>query len=166
MSGLREEIEAFAALPCEFSGFFEPERMSACGFELVCVRKIEANSEKNYVPAYFFEMRVGGKTVGRLDLRVGYSEGLYYGGNIGYVVFPPYRGRGYAGVACALLLPLAKKHGMKRLLITCDPTNHASARVCEKLGLRLLRRAQLPDWTELWRDGHREVLIYEWDINE
>ncbi|NLW18018.1 MAG: hypothetical protein GX033_10360 [Firmicutes bacterium] len=49
-------------------------------------------------------------------------------------------------------------------MITNDHTNHASRRVCEKLGARLLRVAPLPEWHELYQNGQRFVNIFEWDI--
>jgi len=53
---------------------------------------------------------------------------------------------------------------MTKLLITNHLHNEASRRVCEKLGLRLIRTARLPEWHDLYKDGQRFVIIYEWDI--
>ncbi|MPN53901.1 hypothetical protein SDC9_201569 [bioreactor metagenome] len=100
--------------------------------------------------------------MGVLGLRIGYTEGLYYGGQIGYAVDEPHRGNGYAAAACRLVLPVAKAHGMTKLLITNDVNNFASRRVCEKLGLRFVRTALLPEWTELYCEGQRYINIFEW----
>ena len=75
-----------------------------------------------------------GTQAGVCDLRIGHNEGVYYGGNIGYGVGEPHRGRHYAGKACLLLFQLAKKHGMDYLYITCNPENTASRKTCEYAG--------------------------------
>lgn len=58
----------------------------------------------------------------------------YVSGHIGYTVVPWKRGRGYATLALALILPVARAHGMRRVLLTCDPDNVASRRVIEANG--------------------------------
>lgn len=41
--------------------------------------------------------------VGEIDIRIGYTEGLYYGGLIGFNTDLEHRGNGYAGRSCLLL---------------------------------------------------------------
>ena len=54
----------------------------------------EADPVRGWVPAYYFDiLDQTGRKLGICDLRVGHTEGLYYGGNIGYAVDEPYRGR-------------------------------------------------------------------------
>ena len=108
--------------------------------------------------------RKNGETIGKTNLRVGYTEGLYYGGNIGYMVDQAQRGNGYAVRACRLLARVARAHGMTKLLITNRHDNAASMRVCEKLGARLLRVAPTPAWHDLYQKGDRFGNIYEWRI--
>jgi tagatose 1,6-diphosphate aldolase len=85
------------------------------------------------------------RIVGGIGLRIGTSAEIeMYSGNIGYHVYPPARGRHFAERACRLVLPLARRHGMERLWITCNPENAASRRTCERLGARLVDIVTIP----------------------
>jgi predicted acetyltransferase len=53
----------------------------------------------------------------------------YVSGHIGYAVVPWKRRRGYATCALALILPIAREVGLRRLEITCDEDNEPSRRV-------------------------------------
>jgi RimJ/RimL family protein N-acetyltransferase len=57
---------------------------------------------------------------------------------IGYVVNPAYAGRGYATEGAAALVRLAfEEFGMHRVIGRVEPRNTGSARVLEKLGMRV-----------------------------
>lgn len=56
------------------------------------------------------------------------------GGHIGYGVRPAERGKGVATRLLELTLVEAKKRGIEQVLVTCDKSNLASARVIEKNG--------------------------------
>jgi predicted acetyltransferase len=98
------------------------------------------------VPAYSFSMQdPGGDCLGRIRLRVGWSEDVIrYAGQVGYVVEPAHRGRRYAGRACRLIIPLAKRHGMTSLWITCQPDNVQSRRTLERLGAQCVGVIDVP----------------------
>ncbi|NLU26767.1 MAG: hypothetical protein GXX00_06410 [Hungateiclostridium thermocellum] len=51
-------------------------------------------------------------------------------------------------------------------MITTSPDNIASRRTCEKLGAKLIRMARLPEWHDLYKDGHRFLYIFEWSLVE
>jgi predicted acetyltransferase len=57
-----------------------------------------------------------------------------FGGHIGYGIRPTQRNKGYGSCICKLTLDKARLLGLKRLLITCDDNNHASARIIENCG--------------------------------
>ena len=105
---------------------------------------------KAFVPAYHFWMRIidaypAVRMAGGIGLRIGATPEIeLYSGNIGYHVYPPARGQHYAERACRLLLPLAKRHGMEMLWITCNPDNIASRRTCERLGAKLVDIIPIP----------------------
>jgi len=59
-----------------------------------------AQPEKRWLPAYYFDICLpDGTRIGRCDLRIGHNDKTFIGGNIGYTVFPPYRGHHYAAKA-------------------------------------------------------------------
>lgn len=73
--------------------------------------------------------------VGMIDLRHRLNEFLAeYGGHIGYSVHPDERRKGYATRMLALALSEARKRGLRRVLITCDEDNVASARTIQANG--------------------------------
>ena len=118
--------------------------------KLVVKRLAEGNPERNWVPAYHFHIcDLNGNVMGACDLRIGYTEGLYYGGHIGYRVNEEYRGNHYAAKACRLLFDLARKHDMTYLYITCSPDNLASRKTLEYLQGEFIGVIELPEGNDM-----------------
>lgn len=126
----------------------------------------EADPVRDWVPAYHFNICLpDGTRIGRCDLRIGHNRKLYYGGNIGYGIFPDYRGHHCAEKACRLLFELAKRHGLDYVVITCDPGNPASRRTCERLGGELLEIAELPEDNDMRREnGYTHVCVFRYEL--
>ncbi len=162
---IRREIEHYNAMPCVFEDFMDLPRMADGDITLLCTAKNPAIPEKKWVPAYNFMIQRDGRQAGDINLRIGYSEGLYYGGQIGYNVDIGCRGQGIAGRACRLLIPVMRFHGMTEVLITNNVTNAPSRRVCEKLGARLLRQAPVPAWHDLYQGGVERVNVFAWSLD-
>jgi predicted acetyltransferase len=91
------------------------------------------------VPQTTYWLVRGGKTiVAASNLRHALTDHLEHeGGHIGYATRPSQRRKGYGTRLCALTLEKARAMGMKRILITCDEDNIASARIIEKNGGKL-----------------------------
>ena len=162
---IANEIEYYNRLPFHFEDFISVPTLSNGEIFLVCTEKTPAIPEKNWVPSYTFAICKDGEKVGRINLRLGYNESLYYSGQVGYETDEVYRGKGYAGQACRLLLPVAKAHKMKKLLLTTNITNTASKKVCEKIGARLVREARLPKWHDLYAGGQRYINLFEFSVD-
>jgi predicted acetyltransferase len=73
--------------------------------------------------------------IGTIDLRHGLTPALEkYGGHVGYAIRPSERKEGYATKALKMLLSIAFKMGIKKVLITCDANNIASIKIIESNG--------------------------------
>lgn len=59
---------------------------------------------------------------------------LHHGGHIGYMLRPTARGQGFGHRILALTLQAAHAGGLRRVLLTCDRTNLASAAVIRGAG--------------------------------
>lgn len=93
------------------------------------------NLKKGYVPQIVYWAIVGTKLVGRVNLRPKLTKKLrIVGGNIGTVVRPSERNKGYAKEMVRQVLVEAKKLGLKKVLRTCHEINHASRKVIEETG--------------------------------
>ena len=128
-----------------------------------------ANASAGTVPAYHFWMHVADNPqlpiAGGINLRIGNQYDLVmYNGQVGYHVYPPARGRHYAQRACRLLFPLALRHAMNPLWVTCNPDNFASRRTCERLGGKLVEIVPVPPEHPLFARGEREKCRYRIDL--
>jgi tagatose 1,6-diphosphate aldolase len=105
------------------------------------------------------------RIAGGIGLRIGDSLNIVnLIGHIGYHVYPPVRGRHLAERACRLLLPLARRHGIKTLWITCNPDNLASRQTCLRLGATLADILPVPPDHELYARGEREKCRYRLEL--
>lgn len=77
-------------------------------------------------------------------------------GHVGYSVVPWKRGSGYATAALGLLLNVATKQRLTRLVILCDEDNDASRRVIERNGGQFFMRGPHPS------DRPERTKLYFW----
>lgn len=76
--------------------------------------------------------------IGEIAVRHTLNDALFLrGGHIGYCVRHGEWGKGYATLMLGLSLEKAKALGLSKLLVTCNDSNLASARVMEKNGFTL-----------------------------
>ncbi len=145
--------------------FLDTSFLKSNEIQLVLEKTENGDKKRNWVPAYHFSINSPNVTkMGVCDLRIGYNDNLYFGGHIGYRVFPEYRGNHYAGKACLLLFQLARKHNMEYLYITCNPDNYASKKTCEYAGGKLLEIAELPEGNDMRDNGEVEKCIYKFTL--
>ncbi len=119
-------------------------------------------------PSYHFWMRLTDasplRIAGSISLRIGNDADLRYAGHIGYNVYPPVRGRHLAERAARLLLPLARRHNLKAVWITCNPENIASRKTAQRLGATLVETVPVPPGHELYIRGEREKCRFRIDL--
>lgn len=118
------------------------------------------------VPAYRFHVVVNDVIAGTISLRVGMNERLVrYAGHVGFSVMPEFRGRRLAGRSVGLLLPLAKRHGLQPLWLSCNPDNQGSRRVMAWLGATYVETVDLPaDYDRYTSRGERQKERYRLDF--
>jgi tagatose 1,6-diphosphate aldolase len=133
-------------MPLEPFAFIDVALPSDGDLQLVLAECVPAENSPWGVPAYTFSMQdPGGEHMGRIRLRVGWSEDVIrYAGQVGYAVERAHRGHRYAARACRLIMPLAKQHGMTNLWMTCQPDNMASRRTLELLGAEYVGAIDVP----------------------
>ena len=115
--------------------------------DLVPILLYLPDEEMGFGDVYDFIIAPHGKRreAGRISLRLGESECVYYFGHIGYHVDPPYRGNHFALRACRLLQPMIEAAGKSSVVITADPDNVPSRRTCEQLGCVLESVVNVPE---------------------
>ncbi len=128
------------------------------------IKLIEVFSYGNEVPtiSYDIEVEALDRVVGQVEYRFETGRDLLYYGNIGYVIYPPYRGHNYAFKACKLLFESLLKQYPEGLevYITCNPDNMASKNTIKKLGAHYIDTVDIARDHELYRFGETQKEIY------
>ena len=109
--------------------------------ELILEEYVHENLPKGFQPYSIYCMIVDNVEVGRLVLREGRDEEVYFAGHIGYSVYEEYQGHHYAYQACLLLREMLD---FDHLLITCNPDNYASLKTIQRLGCQYIETKTIP----------------------
>ncbi len=166
----RSDASAGSADSNESAGreeFCEPGRLVDGDLELRLAETRPAFPDKGLVPSYVFHMvRTGtAQRMGSVSLRIGNTPRvLLYAGHIGYGVSRPFRGHRYAARSVGLLLPLAARHGLDPLWITCSPDNIASRRSIELAGGQFVETVDIPPGHDMYQKGERQKCRYRFDL--
>jgi tagatose 1,6-diphosphate aldolase len=143
--------------------FLDPGDLQDDDLRLFLITTEIDTSGDEALPTYRFRLEhaVTGEAMGFINLRIGFGANtLLYRGHIGYGVDKQFRGNRLAERACRLLLPLAQRHGLNSVWITCNPDNIASRRTCERLGAELVETIVVPEGTEAYCAGARAKCRY------
>ncbi|MBS5136854.1 GNAT family N-acetyltransferase [Negativibacillus massiliensis] len=131
--------------------------------DTLTLKIIEKNpGDEQAIPFYYYDIykNDSDQPIGKISIRIGHNFHSYYNGNLGYEIDEPYRGHHYAMIACQMLLPVAKAHGMDYLDITCNEDNIASYKTMEHLGAELLEICDVPKTYCYWEEGMKSQRIY------
>lgn len=99
------------------------------------LQKLEDNKHQErikpeYSPQTTFGIFLGDKLIGGFNLRyVIKGKLINHGGNIGYLIRPSARGKGYGKEMLRLALEEARKIGLRKVLVSCRRENIASDKV-------------------------------------
>lgn len=137
-SAYRDMIAEFKAGSAADRGYAVneiPERFSDLVTRLSNMEK-GVGLRPGFVPqTTFWLVRDGNRVLGEIRLRHRLTPELEQrGGHIGYAIRPSERNKGYCTRMLAMCLDEARKLGLKRVLLTCDPANVASSKVMIKNG--------------------------------
>ena len=146
---------------------FEPPPMVDGELSVVLAARVPGNPEKDWVPAYQFELRVAGHeaSVGHVNLRVGDTRHVVmHAGHVGYGVDPEWRGRRFAARATRMVVAFAHSIGMRTVWITSNPDNPASLRTLEILGAERVEEVDVPPGTEMYERGERRKVRFRIDV--
>lgn len=100
-------------------------------YNWICNAESPETCPPNWVPdtQFICVRRSDGRIVGMLDIRHELNEAcLNLFGNIGYSIRASERRKGYATEQLRLAKEICRGMGMKRILVTCDKENLASAK--------------------------------------
>lgn len=105
------------------------------------ITTLQRNADSNtppppgYVNSTTWWIEHNNTLVGAITLRHRLTTALLRnGGHIGYSIRPSARQQGLATWALCRVLEIAAQRGMKRVLVTCDDNNVASAKTIERCG--------------------------------
>lgn len=88
--------------------------------------------KKGLVPSTLYFLVDKKRILGAIHFRHELNDELLQnGGHIGYGIRPSERGKGYATKMLEMLLDIIRSKGYKKVLITCDENNIASAKTIE-----------------------------------
>lgn len=138
---------------------------------LILKRRLPASLDGTWSPSLVYAICLpkqrlffGYRVIGQCDLRLGYSENLYYGGHIGYRINEPFRGHRRAYHAVKLLLERARREQLPYVMITCNPDNLPSRKTLEHFvqegQSEMLQIVDLPPHNEMYQDGERQKCLF------
>lgn len=95
--------------------------------------------------------------LGEVAIRHELNDALRFcGGHIGYGIRCGNWNKGYGTTMLTLALEKARQRGLTRVLVTCDDTNIASARVMEKNGFLQEKKVEFSE------DGEKRIIRHYW----
>lgn len=119
------------------------------------------------IKTYVYHIYLRGKynKIGRITLRLGNNEDIYYFGNIGYSISKNYRGNYLAAKACLLIKELLKKYKIKsEIIITVNPQNIASQKTCIYIGCNFIETVKIPKHSQFYTYGNNIKCRYRMPI--
>ncbi len=148
--------------------FWNQELLSDGVIEIRLVETTPVDIEKGWVPNYAFSIHMAEeeREIGQIRFRAGDSEQIFRAaGHIGYQIDEEFRGNEFATKAAQLSLEVARFHGFKEVILTCQEDNPASIRVIQKMGGIHLETVPLQKHYDMYQRGLRQVMRWVVPLN-
>jgi predicted acetyltransferase len=132
--------------------------------DVILHEKYGGDDLKGFSPEYKFKILLHGSdtVIGHINLRIGNTEKIIkYVGHIGYGIDEHYRGKKFAAKACRLVKEVAKDNGLDKIIITCNPDNYASRKICETIGARLIEIIDISETSDVYSLNETQKCRYE-----
>ncbi len=144
--------------------FVQPPKTLASGeVRLKFVAVLPGDAARGLVPAYYFTiLNAHGAEAGHISFRVGDTDHVrLFAGHIGYEVLKPFRGRGFALLACQAIAPFVRQF-YQEIIITADPDNAASLKTIQRLGAVFIDQVPVSPDDPHYQRGSRIKARYRW----
>ncbi|GAA0180951.1 hypothetical protein SH2C18_35570 [Clostridium sediminicola] len=141
------------------------EVLSDGEIDIIIFKKSKGDALKGRSPEYKFQILLHDTNtlIGHINLRLGNSEKVInYIGHIGYGIEKQYRGNKFAAKACRIIKEVIKDHSMNKVIITCNPDNYASRKICETIGAKLIEIVDIPKTSDAYSVNETQKCRYEW----
>jgi len=118
---------------------------------------------KGRFPEYKFHIFLHNSDIiiGHINLRFGTDDKLInYLGHIGYGIDSEYRGNKFSLQACKLLKKVLIDYNIPSVIITSNPDNLSSIKICKELGSTFLGTVSTKEYSDIEIYKSR----YEWNI--
>ncbi|SHI04952.1 GNAT family N-acetyltransferase [Clostridium grantii] len=135
--------------------------------DIIIYKKNSGDISKGRVPEYKFKIVLHNTdtVIGHINLRLGNSEKvLNYIGHVGYGIEEQYRGNKFAANACNIIKEVIKDHLMNKVIITCNPHNYASRKICETIGAKFIEIVDIPETSDAYSADETQKCRYEWIV--
>ena len=129
------------------------EQVKEAAEKTINTGKFDLKEDNDYI-VLVWELKSSGKVIGQSNLSIERKEDQY--SEFGYVTHQNFQRQGYAFEASRALLDYAfKNFAIHRIVAKIDSRNPESARLAEKLGMRLegtFRESEFfkGDWCDMW----------------
>lgn len=143
------------------------EVLSDGEIDIIIFKKSSGDVLKGRSPEYKFQILLHDTdtVIGHINLRLGNSEKVInYIGHIGYGIEEQYRGNKFAAKACKIVKEVIKDHSMNKVIITCNPDNYASRKICKTIGAKLIEIVDIPKTSDAYSANETQKCRYEWIV--
>lgn len=165
ITSLRECKKSYGDLHENWQSALRPKNIDTDYVSLALERTIHAKRDLAYVPSYIFTIVHDQEAVGHIELRVGYTEKTYYGGNISFEMDNGCENLNeILARSCRLLIPLAKYHRMTCICLSSKREKEEYMPLLESLGAEYRRTICIPEGLDISKGDNNCRKIAFWNV--